>query len=58
MAIKRLVSLPHKEACKIRARQMVGTMTSYYDEQNYLCYSEEELENYIPNKSGRPTKEN
>lgn len=53
MGIKRLISLSHNEACKIRARQISGTMNEYYDDEQYLCYSEEELENYKPKKRGR-----
>lgn len=56
MAIKRLISLTHSEACKIRARQLVGTMTEFYDSENYLCYSEEEYKKYKPKKRGRPLK--
>lgn len=56
MGIKRLISLPHSEACKIRARQLAGTMTEFYDDEQYLCFSEEELKNYKPKKRGRPSK--
>lgn len=56
MGIKRLISLPHSEACKIRARQLAGTITELYDADNYLCYSEEELKRYKPRKCGRPPK--
>lgn len=53
MGIKRLITLTHAEACKIRARQKSGTMGEYYDDEQYLCYSEEELERYKPKKRGR-----
>lgn len=53
MAIKRLISLTHSEATKIRERQKVGTMTEFYDDENYLCYSEEEYKNYKGMKRGR-----
>lgn len=56
MAIKRLISLTHSEATKIRERQKVGTMTEFYDDENYLCYSEEEYENYKGKKRGRKIK--
>ena len=56
MGIKRLITLPHSEAVKIRERQKAGTMTEFYDDERYLCYSEEELKTYKPRKSGRPSK--
>ena len=56
MAIKRLVSLPYRDARRIRERQKAGTMTEFYDDEQYLCYSEEEYINYKPKKSGRPAK--
>ena len=56
MTLVRLISLPHSEATKIRERQKAGTMTEFYDDGQYLCYSEEELNNYKPKKRGRPVK--
>jgi hypothetical protein len=56
MAIKRLISLTHSEATKIRERQKVGTMTEFYDDEHYLCYSEEEYKNYKGMKRGRKSK--
>lgn len=56
MKLKRLISLPHSEATKIRERQKAGTMTEFYDDEQYLCYSEEELQSYKPKKRGRPSK--
>lgn len=51
--IKRLIDLSRTEAGKIRARQKAGAMKEYYDEENYLCYSIQELENYKKGKAGR-----
>lgn len=56
MKLIRLISLPHSQATKIRERQKAGTMTEFYDDEQYLCYSEEELQNYKPKKRGRPSK--
>lgn len=56
MKLTRLISLPHSQATKIRERQKAGTMTEFYDDEQYLCYSEEELKNYKPKKRGRPVK--
>lgn len=53
MGIKRLFSLSHNEARKIRARQLAGTMSEFYDEEQYLCYSEEEYKSYTGKKRGR-----
>lgn len=52
----RLMSLTHKEASKIRDRQKKGTMKSYYDDELYLCYDDEELKNWKPRKNGRKPK--
>ena len=52
--LKRIIELPYNEARKIRARQKVGTMKEYYDDDQYLCFDEEELKNYKPKKIGRP----
>lgn len=54
--LKRIIGLPYNEARKVRARQKVGTMKEYYDEEKYLCYDEKELKNYKPKKRGRPSK--
>lgn len=51
--IVRVFALPHAEARKIRARQLVGTMKTYIDERGYICYDDEELANYQPKKDGR-----
>ena len=56
MKLTRLISLPYKEAHRIRERQKAGTMTEFYDDEQYLCFSEEELKNYKPKKRGRPVK--
>ncbi len=56
MKKKRLIELPRGEATKIRARQKSGTMTELYDEEQYLCFDEEELVTYKPKKVGRPAK--
>lgn len=55
MKLTRLISLPYKEAHRIRERQKAGTMTEFYDDEQYLCFSEEELKNYKPKKRGRPS---
>lgn len=55
MKLTRLISLPYKEAHRIRERQKSGTMTEFYDDEQYLCFSEEELKNYKPKKRGRPS---
>lgn len=54
--LKRIIELNYNEARKIRARQKVGTMKEYYDEEKYLCFDEEELKSYKPRKDGRPAK--
>lgn len=54
--LKRIIELPYNEARKIRARQKVGTMKEYYDDDQYLCFEEDELKNYKPRKDGRPAK--
>lgn len=54
--LKRIIELPYNEARKIRARQKVGTMKEYYDDDQYLCFDEEELKSYKPRKDGRPAK--
>lgn len=54
--LKRIIELSYNEARKIRARQKVGTMKEYYDEEKYICFDEEELKNYKPRKYGRHAK--
>ncbi len=54
MKLVRLCSLSHKEMAKIRERQRSGTMQTYYDKDNYICYDNDELATYKPRKSGRP----
>ena len=54
--LKRIIELSYNEARKIRARQKVGTMKEYYDDDQYLCFDEEELKIYKPRKDGRPAK--
>ena len=54
--IKRLISLSRSEASKIRNRQLNGTMGEYYDDEDYLCYSEQELRDWKPKKIGRKPK--
>lgn len=56
MAIKRLISLPYRDAHRIRERQKAGTMKEYYDREHYLCYSEDDYINYKPKKCGRKPK--
>ena len=51
--MKRLISLTHSEASKIRSRQKKGTMSELYDDEQYLCYDESEYENWLPKKNGR-----
>ncbi len=53
----RLVSLSRKEACKIRDRQLKGTMTELYDDEKYLCFDDQELKVWKPRKCGRKPKE-
>lgn len=53
MTLKRLISLSHTEATRIRNRQIVGTMTEFYDDDGYLCYDEDDLNGYKPRKRGR-----
>ncbi len=55
MKLKRLISLTYRDARRIRERQKAGTMTEFYDDEQYLCYSEKELKNYKPKKRGRPS---
>lgn len=54
--LKRLISLNHIEASKIRNRQLKGTMTEYYDDEDYLCFSMQELAEWKPKKVGRKPK--
>lgn len=51
--IKRVFSMPHSEAVKIRNRQRKGTMKEIYDDDCYLCFDVEEYANWTPKKSGR-----
>lgn len=51
--MKRLIDLTFSEASKIRARQKNGTMTELFDNEQYLCFDEEELKNWKPRKNGR-----
>lgn len=51
--MERLINLDRIEASKIRARQKSGSMKEYYDNEGYLCYSKEELENWEKRKVGR-----
>lgn len=52
----RLASLSRRESCKIRSRQMKGTMAVYYDDEKYLCFDDQELKRWKPRKSGRKPK--
>lgn len=52
----RLISLPRKDASKIRDRQLKGTMTEYYDDEKYLCFDDHELKLWKPKKVGRKPK--
>lgn len=56
MKLKRLKELSKRESAKIRARQISGTMTEYYDDDSYLCFDEDELKTYKSKKSGRQPK--
>lgn len=56
MKLKRLISLPHIEAVKIRKRQNSGTMGEFYDEEQYLCFDADEYKKWKPRKNGRPIK--
>jgi hypothetical protein len=56
MKLKRVIDLDYNEAKKIYARQHAGTMKTYYDDNLYACFDEDELETYKPRKSGRPPK--
>lgn len=40
----------------IRARQRVGSMKEYLDNEGNLCYDENELHTYVADKGGRPPK--
>lgn len=56
--IKRLIELNQTDASKVRARQKSGTMTTYFDDQSYVCFDEEELECWKSKKRGRQSKAN
>lgn len=51
--LKRVFSEPHNRARMIRSRQVTGSLTSYIDCQGYVCYDDEELEKWEPQKRGR-----
>lgn len=54
--LQRLISLTHSDAVKIRTRQLNGTMSEFYDDEKYLCFSMNELINWKPKKVGRKAK--
>lgn len=56
MKLKRVIELEYNQAKKIYARQYAGTMKTYYDDNLYTCFDEDELETYKPRKPGRPRK--
>lgn len=56
MVLKRMKDLPRNVYSKYRIRQKKGNMTEYIDEEGYICYDEDEVENYKPKKRGRPAK--
>ena len=56
MTLKRIAELPRNEAARIRSRQNNGSMSVFFDEQNYICYDEEELAKWTKKKAGRKPK--
>ena len=56
MELKRVFAEDRTTARKIRSRQIKGTMKVYFDEQGYICYSKEELDNWQEKKRGRKPK--
>lgn len=56
MKLRRVIELDYNEARKIRARQDAKTMKTYYDDEFYICFDEDELKTYKPRKNGRPPK--
>ena len=53
MGLIRLSDLSKKDASRIRARQNHGTMSTVFDNEQYLCCLEEELDNWKSKKTGR-----
>lgn len=57
MKLVRVVDLPTlKDAKRMYARLVAGTMTYYEDKEGYVMFDEDELKTYKPRKSGRKTK--
>lgn len=56
--IKRVIELNQTDASKVRARQKAGTMTTYFDEDAYVCFDPCELENWKSKKRGRQPRLN
>lgn len=56
--IKRVIELNQTDASKVRARQKAGTMTTYFDDDAYVCFDQSEFENWKPQKRGRQPKLN
>lgn len=57
MEIVRLISLSKTEAAKIRARQKKGTMSTVFDDEDYLCYIKKEYDDWKARRAGRPSLE-
>lgn len=53
MTLVRLRDLYTVDAQKIRSRQKKQTMSEYFDEEGYLCFSQEEYDAWKPKKVGR-----
>lgn len=58
MQLVRLVNLTKSQANKIRERQKKGTMAEHFDSENYLCFDQQEFDNWKPKKVGRKAKNN
>lgn len=56
MGLVRLNDLSRNDARKIRARQIRGRMQVKFDDQNYICYDEDELNAWQSKKRGRKPK--
>ena len=54
--IKKVFSMPHSEAVKIRSRQQKGTMKEIFDDDCCICFDVDEYNNWKPKKAGRKTK--
>ena len=54
--IKRLKELTTKDRNRLTMRMKRGLLKKHLDEEGYLCYDEDELNDYKPRKSGRKAK--